>query len=62
VRRLSDPFNFAAGVVGPIIAKGLASTRRGMKFSSNYLFFSFNLKFYALMPPIELSRASPVAR
>jgi hypothetical protein len=55
VRRLVDPFNFVAGVVGPIIAKGLANTGRGIKASSNSLIHSFNLTFSASRTSIELS-------
>jgi hypothetical protein len=45
VSRIADPFSFAAGVVGPIIAKGLASIGRGIKDSSNSLILFFNLAF-----------------
>jgi hypothetical protein len=62
VRRLVDPFNFSAGVVGPIIAKGIEIIGRVIRVSSNYLILSFNLKFIASRFPIELSKAYPVAR
>jgi hypothetical protein len=60
-RRLEDPFNLAARVAGMAIAKGLESNGIGIKASSNYLTWSFNLAFSTSMPPMESSRASAVA-
>jgi hypothetical protein len=62
VRRLVDPFNFIAGVVGSIIAKGVENSGRGIRAPSNYLIHSFNMTFFATRPLIELSRASLVAQ
>jgi hypothetical protein len=62
VIRLVDPFNFVAGVVGPIIAKGVASSGRGIRSPSNSLIRSFNMTFFTSRPLIELSRAYPVAQ
>jgi hypothetical protein len=60
VRRLVDPFNFVAGAVGLIIAKGVANNGRGIRSPSNSLIRSFNMTFSTSRPLIELSRESPV--
>jgi hypothetical protein len=52
VRTIANPFNFFVAVVGPIIAKGLASIGRGIKSSSDSLILSFNMTLSASMPTI----------